>query len=603
MKKTYLVSLVLFLLILFGFYLRAINASPFKFYPDSYQNLIVAKNIQDYGSVVGTLGEKGMIYPPFFMWSRPVYPLLISGLDNLVDERINIDTDDLIQSAELISFFMGLFTIPLSYFFLKAIFKGRKIALLGAFLLTISFNHSVWGGYIYTETTGLFFMFLMLLILFKVYDKRSQLLDLKDFLLGGSFTLAIFARFEYALLALPISYLILKKAPNPKIKLFNFFLFTLIFSSFFLISLYPVQETLEIFFLQNQRMLIVGGIILAVSAGLPIVYQKYFKNRIKLKDPYSLISKIIFIIFILLTAAVAVNEVYPNFYHIRGLINFYKTDLLLVISAYVGISMMYRHKLNITLANFILISFAVLTPIYYQINPEMQRYFTHLIPFFLIAATYGFFVILSEAKNLLRMQGSLMYLKQVYDPGRVQRSFTKVQDDNKRILAFVRMTTVIAFLLLVPLYQIYLTMHGIRNWHEGSWTRASYEEKSAKIIQSKLKDTNDPLIIASFPEPYYIFTNHVTHSINDNPPYLYIDQSLDSKDAYIIQDMGMADIFPNFSKFLDENLKDYKVDEYRVGEIYHYRTRSEKETKPVNVFKIPLKTLREIITEKEKRSD
>lgn len=565
MKKSFLVFILLSLITFLVFYLRIINTSVFKFYPDAYQNLIVAKNIQDYGSVVGTLGEKGMIYPPYFMWSRPVYALMIAWMDDAIDEKVNPDSDELIFSAHVISFLMGVFTIPLAYFVFKGIFESRKAGLLTAFLLAISFNHTVWGGYIYTETTGIFFLFLTLLILFLVSEKKSQILDLRDFLLGGSFTLAIFSRYEYILLAIPISYLLIKKSPNFKIKLFNFFLSTTIFSSLFFISLYPIQDTISIILTQHQRLIMIGLGMLIVLIFLPVIYKRYLQRRVSTEKIYRFLPKLLFALFTLLTIVAFFEEQFPFFYHVRGLVNFYHTDMMLVMIAFLGIFYMYKAPNRIILANFVVLSFLVLVPIYYQINPEMQRYWTHLVPFFLIAAGYGFYTLVLNLKAKVKWFIKLLMI----------------------LLVFI-----------FPLFQIYLTAWGIKPWHGASWTRESYEEKAAKIISSKIDPHTDPIIIASLPEPYYIFTGKVTHSINDNPPYLYINESLDGKDAYVISDMGMVDIFPNFAKFIDANINQYKVDEFWVNEDYHYSIRTEKEKRPVKVYRIKLSELKSIIKEK-----
>src|SRR5882757_9649374 len=74
------IGFALFFITLLGAFLRFHNLTPFTVYPDSFQNLIVAQNILHYGSVVGYLGKDGMFYPDFFMWTRPLYALLIDAV-------------------------------------------------------------------------------------------------------------------------------------------------------------------------------------------------------------------------------------------------------------------------------------------------------------------------------------------------------------------------------------------------------------------------------------------------------------------------------------------------------------------------------------------
>src|SRR5216683_4149347 len=101
------ISIALVVITLLGAILRFSNLSPFNLYPDSYQNLIVAKNIADYQSVLGYLGANGMLYPDFFSWTHPLYPLFIN--------LINVFVHTMIASARVIAFIAGIIAIPLSY--------------------------------------------------------------------------------------------------------------------------------------------------------------------------------------------------------------------------------------------------------------------------------------------------------------------------------------------------------------------------------------------------------------------------------------------------------------------------------------------------------
>src|SRR5260221_13696350 len=128
--KRILIGFSLFSLMLTGFLLRIHNLSQFKVYPDSFQNLIVAENIRTYHSVVGFLGNGGMLYPDFFMWTRPGYPLLIL--------LVNFLTGNTSIAAQLIAFAAGILAIPITYFFIKTIFHSQKIALAGALLMALA---------------------------------------------------------------------------------------------------------------------------------------------------------------------------------------------------------------------------------------------------------------------------------------------------------------------------------------------------------------------------------------------------------------------------------------------------------------------------------
>ena len=115
--------------------LRFANLSPFNVYPDSYQNLIVAKNIIDYHSVFGYVGPLGMVYPDFFSWTHPVYPILI-----ILATAI---THNMTVSAKGIALIAGILVIPLTYIFIKRVFSSSTYGLAGALFLALSFNHPI----------------------------------------------------------------------------------------------------------------------------------------------------------------------------------------------------------------------------------------------------------------------------------------------------------------------------------------------------------------------------------------------------------------------------------------------------------------------------
>lgn len=138
------------LLVLFGIgiILRLHNISPFKIYPDSYQSLLTALNIKDYHSVVGFLGKDGMVYPDFFGWTRPFYPLLILAASMFFHT--------IASSAQYVAVLAGILALPLAFFLGRHVFKSFAVGVGSILLLTLSYNHTVWGGFILTETLAVF---------------------------------------------------------------------------------------------------------------------------------------------------------------------------------------------------------------------------------------------------------------------------------------------------------------------------------------------------------------------------------------------------------------------------------------------------------------
>ncbi|MDQ3089890.1 MAG: glycosyltransferase family 39 protein, partial [bacterium] len=200
--------LILVAITLLGIALRIHNLSDYKFYPDSYVPLIVAENINTFGSVIGTLGENGMLYPDFFGWTRPLFPYLIYLL--------NLMIGNLFLSGQIITMLAGIATIPLSYFYIKSVLNSKTAGLFASLLLALSYSHVVWGGFILSETTGVVFLILFLWIFFKNLERESSLADWRDFLSGATFALAVLARYEYAILVLPVAFMFFLKLKEGK---------------------------------------------------------------------------------------------------------------------------------------------------------------------------------------------------------------------------------------------------------------------------------------------------------------------------------------------------------------------------------------------------
>src|SRR5688572_20979126 len=98
-------ALALVFLVIVGFWFRVNNLLPYKFYPDSYVSILVARNIQINQLVIGNLGEKGYFFPKFFMWSRPVYPVLINLFNVIFHEPF--------EAAKSTNLLLGLSSIVL----------------------------------------------------------------------------------------------------------------------------------------------------------------------------------------------------------------------------------------------------------------------------------------------------------------------------------------------------------------------------------------------------------------------------------------------------------------------------------------------------------
>jgi 4-amino-4-deoxy-L-arabinose transferase-like glycosyltransferase len=542
--------ILLFISTLLAAVLRFFNLSPFTIYPDSYQNLLVAENIAKYHSVLGYLGPDGMLYPDFFMWTRPIYALLINSLTFFLH--------DTFLTARVISFFAGVFAVLLAFIAITTLFKNKKMGLVAAGLLALSYNHTIWSGFVMTETTGVFFMLLFLWILFHTIFQTTKYGNFRDIIIGILFSLAVMARYEYLIILLPVILLIMQCSPQPFKRILNISAAFLVCLVLFGLALFPLDSVIFVILNQLKDLLLLIGIGVAVFVFSILLYYflpKRYQTKVKISLPTICIGIIIlFAGYIILQIFFGASG-WPLWNNLSFLRNFARHDMLISLFSVIGFILIFQNKRLRAFGYFSLLSSIFLLSIYYKINPDMERYVTHIIPFLLIPASYG--------------------LVNLYV-----------------ILPRVRM---IGLLLLVPLVliQFFTTANGLRSLNDQSWYHMSYEEKVA--VEVKRYTTNNPILLASTPEPYYYRLRFSTQSLTDSPPYLYIPDSLDNRTVLIIEDMGMREIFPTFTYLLDTKLQQYKIAEFKVNEYYHTNNKSTPETQPVVLYEVKLGDLKKLL--------
>ena len=529
-KKTLIILLGITLL---GAILRIANLSPFNVYPDSYQNLIVAKNIVDYHSMLGYLGPSGMLYPDFFSWSHPVYPVLII--------LVTAVTHNMTTSARGIALIAGILAIPLAYLFIKRVFSSSVYGLAGALFLALSFNHTVWSGFLMTETTGVFFMILFLISIF-VKNKNTNSL-FQNVTSGILFTFAVMTRYEYIVLLVPVFFLMSLTYQNPAKQIITFIATFLIATAGIIILLFPLPSTFTVILLQLHNLILRALLIFFILGLLFGVIAFLSKEQKHLLIKFAKILAVLFVWFLF---------IFFNAYFIH--------EIFLSIFSLIGFSLMLTKDKTKSYSVFALLSCVFLLPIYYYINPAMERYVTHLIPFLLIPASYGVIEVLTIIRN-------------------------------KKLL--VRMLVLIPLMILL-IIQTILTFSGMRYSQDASWYRISYEDKSAMMVKKYISDTTN-LIITSYPEPYYYTLNLSTQSISDTYPYIFINNLSNNKQIVIIDDMGMHTDFPTFSKFLTKHLSADKIAAFQVHEKFHYQAEVLNEKYPVVIYKLTLGELKQKI--------
>ncbi len=444
------------------------------------------------------LESNGMSYPDFFPWTRSLYPILIN----------------LFGSASQLNLVLSSFSVILSFFVIRKLFGSNFAALGAATVLAVSYNHIVWSGFILTEPLSVFLLFLT--ILFLIYDL--------DLLLGLSLAFLILTRYEFVALIFPIIIYLKSNAKLTKEKLLKMFLPTFLTLSLFAFALKPWPYNWGNNFSNLQNLW------LPVLAFLALVFLAAKFNRFFI--PLSLLG---FVILCFYTQSARI---------------FFQTDFLLGFLALIGLVIMARVEEYRGLFWFVILNSLIFGYMYYQVNPEIQRYWTNIIPLLLIPV------------------------------GVAIQSLIK----NKFLLTFI---------ILIIILQARISFFGISKLDDGIWFEKGYEENSAVVLKAKI-NKND-LLITSFPEPYYYFTKNSTQSLAPDFPYLYISENLDKENVVIVQDMGMRDQFPQFSQLIDEKLNGFLFDEYNIASKYRYEGRIESETKPIRLYRVKLSELKVLI--------
>ncbi len=94
------------------------------------------------------------------------------------------------------------------------------------------------------------------------------------------------------------------------------------------------------------------------------------------------------------------------------------------------------------------------------------------------------------------------------------------------------------------------------------------------------------------PEPYYYFTDHTTQGISVEYPFYFNNDLGADTNLIIVEDMGLRDIYPDFSAFLDSQLQDYRFAKFDVLGRYHYLTHTLDDS-PIVLYKISQRELHE----------
>jgi hypothetical protein len=233
--------------------------------------------------------------------------------------------------------------------------------------------------------------------------------------------------------------------------------------------------------------------------------------------------------------------------------NFATNEPLITAASIVGmLFLLLGTKAEKELGLIIFAGGTILALVYFRSNSYMDRYITHLLPLMLVPASYAIVKFFS-----LKYRQIVIYI-----------------------------------LVLCLCLQVVKSWNGLHKIDNGIWFQPGYEEVSAKMLKGHTADSD--LLLASMPEPYYLFTGVPTQSVADHSPYIFANLAPNTK-ITIVEDEGMRAIFPNFTHFIDKNLAPYETSHHWVNTPFRYTTSVSPEKYPVNIYKIKAADLNRII--------
>jgi hypothetical protein len=549
MRKKSLI--ILFLITVFGFILRYINLTQYNVYSDSYEFMLVAKNMVERLSLDGTLGKLGMYWGPLF-YNRIGFGLFLAPFYFFIR--------DLEHSAHILSFIAGIISIPLIYLLAVKIFKKREIGLIAALLISISFSNVMLSGFIMANTLVVLFIILTLLCFWQAQDKGKW----QWYLLSGILlALTCFIRAEI-LITLPAFIILIlfssrktlairsgdettiscekrrdttgfnpgRTAFKDKLKkhLLSFSLAffatigLLILKIYFFISNISLWwSTQSIYITKSISRYSLTILIFVLLLGLLVYFlKKKTKWFLERSTKFYALLILISLIFILIIPALI-----GRVYNWQSTLFSLRTDFLIIILGLSGLIFLFKKNFWQGLFSYLFI-FPLLL-IYFVFGGGGDfRHINLTSPVLIIVASFFIWQILSSLKAWL----------------------SKKQGWNYKL-------SMLGILLIIGLLFYAQFCQDLRSWH----SRVSYEKEigqSVNKIVDQEKIPRDTVIISSFPEAHYIYTGLSAWEQKKDKPYIS-DSLSDDQKILLVVDEGTRDNYPKLADEANKKLKPYAL--------------------------------------------
>lgn len=562
---------IAFLLLLatsLGAWLRITNKSNFLFYPDSYRFLIMARNLQQHFSVMGTLGPGGMPYEPgpYFVF-RVGYPVFILLFDQFMH--------NLEQSAQILSLLAGISSIPLMYLLTKRIFDSTSAGIFGAFILAFSFTHTAWSGFALSETLAMFFILASLVFVFSgLTQNLPEYLNRADILAGIFAAFAILTRSEYLLLVLVILPLFIIKTEPYWGRVLTFLSITMSLITLAIIMTVPARNQIVTLLAEWKSQLILITIAFLALIVLMILTKRktIYPKKASYLLPLYLISFLIAVFVTYLYAQIffeSIGVILPYSQFFTAIKIFARYDFLLFLTAMLGIIYLIFDSRYSYIGIWIMAYLFILAISYQRINILSYRYTFHFLPPLVISSS--FFI------------------------SRVSDWVVEPTEQSSLRKNWLKASLVCLLAILVVSWQVSVSLKSMKGWY----SPVSYEQVSAAKVREIIKArqlSRDVIILSRLAEPYAYYTGKSVWRIDQEYPYiLFFSQFPTKKPVLIVLDESVHRLAPKFAEFVQKNLSSFEIEAFFTGIPFHFGRYRYPEINPVRLYYLPAETLKDLL--------
>lgn len=546
--KVFVYSFILLSIITIGVISRLRHIFGFFIYPDSYYYLLLADNLNKHSSLFGRLGPKGMGFPPLGYASyKPIFPLFVAIADRLVK--------NLEFSGHFVVIVASVASIIITYLLLRNLFQSELAGSCGAILLATSYNHIFWSGFIVGDTLSVFFI--MTSFLFSFRKRQESYGNFTDFFAGTLLSFSILSKPTYIVI-LPALFLLMSKEFDWRKKRFLTFISGfLLTSSLLVFLLFPPPYMILKIASNLSKILLVVMLFMFIAVTVLIVREKRIQSKIMIWLGY--VSKGVFVLLVSLPVFIYLANVilFPllgqRFY--LGFHRFVERDPILAVLYLIGLCLLlFSSKRNLGL--FCAANIAFLLVLYFQVETWESRYLIHLMPFLVMAASFGF-------------MRSIYFFVEVY------------RKNSKWAKASVSIILIFVTMIFWPYFLRVISPSS--NKH----LKTSYvREVARKASVSLSKYSKNDIVIAALPWPYYFHLRFSTWGIDESQTNKALKYLPDDGHFLLISDLAMRYHFPRVAKKAKINYKEYIITKFSVGIPYQYAYFSVPEEHEVLIYRL-----------------